>query len=88
MSFLTIDKGLIERFGPSGFSASIFNVSFNIIGIQTGYIFNTVFALVYGLNVYFLLFHFLAFDFNILISHIQLGLLFFSYFLTQLSNGE
>ena len=31
-SFKTIDKGIIEQFGPSGLSFSIFNASFNILG--------------------------------------------------------
>jgi hypothetical protein len=88
LSFLTIDKGLIERFGPAGLSAAIFNVSFNLTAIQTGYVFHTVFMLVYALNVYFILFFLLAFDFNILNYNVQFGLLFFGYFILSLSNNK
>jgi hypothetical protein len=43
LSFKTLDKGLIEQLGPTGFAATIFNISFNLTAIQTGFVYHTVF---------------------------------------------
>ena len=49
-SFKTLDKGLIEQFGPTGIATTVFNVSFNAIAFQTGLIYHTIFILVYCLG--------------------------------------
>ena len=48
MSFKTLDKGLIEQFGPTGIASTVFNLSFNVTALQTGFIYHTIFAFVYG----------------------------------------
>jgi hypothetical protein len=35
-SFQSIDKGIIERFGATGFTASIFSVSSNLFNFHSG----------------------------------------------------
>jgi len=86
LSFKTLDKGLIEQFGPTGFAAAIFNVSFNATAVQTGFVYHTVFLLIYSICFYF--FGYSLFSIGILslsIYNVQFFLLFFGYFLLSLS---
>jgi hypothetical protein len=52
LSFKTLDKGLIEQFGPTGAASTIFNISFNLTAIQTGLVYHTIFLFIYGVCVY------------------------------------
>jgi hypothetical protein len=45
-TFQTLDKGLIERVGPSGFTASIFNSSSNFVGYYSGILYHTTFIFI------------------------------------------
>jgi hypothetical protein len=85
LTFKTLDKGLIEQFGPTGIASTIFNISFNFTAIQTGFIYHTIFVLVYGFLFYFFLFFLLCLGFVFSINFMQLLLLFFCYFLLSLS---
>ncbi len=85
LSFKTLDKGLIEQIGPTGFSLAIFNWSFNVITIQTGYIYHTIFLLIYGFCLYFFGYLLMSFGFNLWIYNTQFFLIFFGYFMFCLS---
>jgi len=85
MSFKTLDKGLIEQFGPTGIASSIFNVSFNLTALQTGFIFHTVFIFIYGFLFYFFGALLLSLGVVVSIYNMQFILLFFGYFLLSLS---
>lgn len=45
-TFQSLDKGLIERVGPSGFTASVFSSSFNFVSYYSGIIYHTAFILI------------------------------------------
>tara|TARA_B110001450_G_scaffold207241_1_gene197549 strand:- start:5757 stop:6224 length:468 start_codon:yes stop_codon:yes gene_type:complete len=45
-TFQSLDKGLIERVGPSGFTASIFNSSSNFVSYYSGILYHTTFVLI------------------------------------------
>lgn len=45
-TFQALDKGLIERFGPSGFTTSIFSTSSNFSSFSTGFIYNVTFIII------------------------------------------
>jgi hypothetical protein len=51
-TFQSLDKGLIERVGPSGFTASIFNSSSNFTGFYHGALFHTIFVLIISSGVF------------------------------------
>ena len=57
-TFLSIDKGLIECFGPTGFVASTFEISSNFSGYNKGFVYNTIFILVLGLLAFLTFFAF------------------------------
>ena len=88
LSFKTIDKGFIEQFGPTGFAAAIFNISFNMTAVQTGFIFHTVFIFVYGFCFYFFSYFLLSLGVTFSVNSIQFILLFFGYFLLSLSKAS
>jgi len=43
-TFQSMDKGLIERIGPSGFTASIFISSSNFVSYYSGFLYHTIFV--------------------------------------------
>ena len=43
-TFQSLDKGLIERMGPSGFTASLFISSSNFVSYYTGFLYHTIFV--------------------------------------------
>ena len=85
MSFKTLDKGLIEQFGPTGIASTVFNLSFNVTALQTGFIYHTIFAFVYGFCLYFFGYFLMSFGVGLSIYNIQFILLFFGYFILSLS---
>ena len=85
VSFKTLDKGIIEQFGPTGLASTIFNMSFNLTGVQTGFIYHTIFALVYGFIFYFFAYFLMSLGIGFSIYNIQFVLLFFGYSLLSLS---
>jgi ABC-type uncharacterized transport system permease subunit len=40
-TFQSLDKGLIERLGPTGFTVSTFSLAFNFRGINSGILYHT-----------------------------------------------
>jgi hypothetical protein len=56
LSFLSLDKGLIEKIGPTGFTANVLHSSSNVIGFNAGTIYNALFII-----LCFVLFFFIAF---------------------------
>ena len=46
VSFLSIDKGFIEQFGPTGFANKFFHLSFNFSKLQGGSLFHTIFLII------------------------------------------
>jgi len=44
-TFQSLDKGIIERIGPSGFTASIFTTSSTFVGYYSGLLYHTTFVI-------------------------------------------
>jgi len=84
-SFKLIDKGLIEQFGPTGISAFVFSLSFNLLAYQSGFIYHAILFFVYGFGL-FLVLYFLLIVGNILtIYNIQFFLLLFGFIIMILT---
>jgi NADH-ubiquinone oxidoreductase chain 5 len=82
-SFQALDKGLIERVGPTGFTVSTFNLASNYTNVNSGILHQTTFVFLL-FTVLFLVFFTLG-SFGILsISNISFILLFVSYVLLSL----
>jgi len=82
-SFQAMDKGLIEKIGPSGFSLSIFNVSSNFVSYSSGFLYHSIFIIII-FSLFFLSIYF-SFAFGLLTSiSFPFLLLFFSYLLISL----
>jgi hypothetical protein len=86
-SFKTLDKGLIEQFGPTGIATTVFNVSFNAIAFQTGLIYHTIFILVYCLGLYFFIYALLSLGFLVSVYNAQFFLILFGFFIISLSKS-
>ena len=84
-SFKLIDKGLIEQFGPTGISAFVFSLSFNLLAYQSGFIYHAILFFVYGFGL-FLVLYFLLIVGNILtIYNIQFFLILFGFIIMILT---
>ena len=85
-TFQSLDKGLIERIGPSGFTASIFISSSNFVSYSTGFLYHTIF-LFFIFTVMF--FSFFVFGSLVSLSSFSLCfvLLVLSYLLLSLSDS-
>ena len=70
-TFQSLDKGLIERIGPSGFTASIFISSSNFVSHYTGFLYHTIFVF-----FIFTILFFSFFVFGSLVSLSSFGLCF------------
>jgi hypothetical protein len=81
LSFKTLDKGLIEQLGPTGFSNLIFNTSFNITGTQSGFIYHTSFILISCFCLYFFVYFLITLGFVLSIYNIQFFILIFGFFI-------
>jgi len=79
LTFKTIDKGLIEQFGPTGVSSSILNISFNMTAVQTGFIYHIVIALIYGFCFYFFIYYSAILGLLVTVSNIKFFLIVFGY---------
>jgi preprotein translocase subunit SecG len=62
-TFQSLDKGVIERFGPTGFTASFLTTSTNFVGLSKGLLQNTVFFLITAFFVFLSFFTFGAVGF-------------------------
>jgi len=45
-TFQTLDKGLIEKVGPSGFTLSLFNLTSSMTAFSSGFVFHAIFLIV------------------------------------------
>ena len=84
-TFQTIDKGFIEQFGPTGFSSIILNFSFNVTSFQSGFLYHTIFMLIFGFGLFFLTYTLLALGFIVSNFNIQFLLIIFGFSLISLS---
>jgi hypothetical protein len=85
VSFLAIDKGFIEQFGPTGFAKNLFNLSFNFSYLQQGKLFNTIFLIIVSSII--LLSYYFIFTFALLPKfNLNLLLLVFIYLLYCLAD--
>jgi hypothetical protein len=84
-SFQTFDKGLIEWFGSTGLTFSVFSVSSNFVTYSSGMIFNAIFIFICFILMYITFF---AFNFYSMFSVIGFNfvLLFVSYLLFVIIN--
>jgi len=55
-TFQLIDKGFIEKLGPTGVVSFIFRVSGNFISVNTGFIYNSLFVIIFFTFCYWLFF--------------------------------
>jgi hypothetical protein len=84
-TFKTFDKGLIEQCGPSGFAASIFNVSFNIVAFQSGFIYHTLYIFLYCFGLYFFMCFLMSIGVFVSTINTQFFLVLFGFFILSLS---
>lgn len=84
-TFKTLDKGLIEQFGPSGFAASILNVSFNVTALQSGFIYHTIFVFLFGVGLYSFVYFLITVNALLSVFSTQFFLVLFGFFLLLLS---
>lgn len=77
-TFQSLDKGLIERVGPSGFTASIFNSSSNFTNYYSGAIYHTIFVLIISSGVFLTFFALSSLGFLSVLS-VSFGFLLLSY---------
>jgi hypothetical protein len=83
-TFQSLDKGLIERIGPTGFTVSTFSLSSNYTIINSGVLYHTTLMLIV-FSVVFLVFFALS-SFGLLSSFsISFLFLFISYILALFS---
>jgi len=86
-SFQALDKGLIEKVGPTGFTVSIFNLSSNFIGYNSGFIYNAIFIILCFSFIFFMSFAFFYFGFFTFFN-LQFLLILFSFLVISLFNIE
>jgi len=63
-TFQSLDKGLIERIGPTGFTVSIFNMSSNFLSLSSGIIYQLAFIIVVSVILFFSFYTFALFGFQ------------------------
>jgi hypothetical protein len=86
-TFQTLDKGLIERLGPSGFTASIFNSSANFVGFYSGFLYHTTFIFLVSTCV--ALSFFVLGSFGILsVFNVSFASLFIAYFVLGIMDSN
>jgi NADH-ubiquinone oxidoreductase chain 5 len=87
MSFKTLDKGLIEQFGPTGIASTVFNVSFNTVAFQSGFVYHTIFLFVFGFGLYFFVYLLMSLGIFLSVYNVQFFLVLFGFFLLSLSKS-
>jgi hypothetical protein len=80
-TFQTLDKGLIEKIGPTGFTFSLFNLSSSFTSANSGLISHVVLYITGFLILFFSFFFIFSFGYA-LADCFQLIFLFFSILLT------
>jgi len=61
-TFQSLDKGLIERIGPTGFTVSTFSFSFNYTNVNSGILYHAAFSFVIFAILFTIFFSFGTFD--------------------------
>jgi hypothetical protein len=84
-TFQSLDKGLIEKVGPTGFVGSVFNASSNFLSYSTGYPYKAIYVLVCFAFVFVSLYFAAMFGLQSTIS-MTFGLLVFSFLVASLYN--
>jgi hypothetical protein len=79
-SFQSLDKGLIEKLGPTGFTSSIFSSSSNFSNFNSGVIYKVAFIFVTFMALFLSFFLFGSFG-KLSIFSLSFTLLFLSYLL-------
>jgi len=82
-TFQSMDKGLIENVGPSGFSFSIFNISSNFVSYSSGFLYHTIFIITSFILLFLSIFFGYSFGFSLFINF-QFSLLIFAILLVSL----
>jgi len=57
-TFQTMDKGLIEKLGPTGFVSFLFKTSSNLLGFNTGLIYNILYIILFFIVFFIMYFTF------------------------------
>lgn len=83
LTFQSLDKGLIERAGPTGFTATVFTSSSNFIGYYSGMLQHTTFIFIFFTGAFLNFFVIGSFDMTSMIS-LSFSLLFLSYIVLSL----
>jgi hypothetical protein len=86
-SFQSLDKGLIERMGPTGFTVSTFSLASNYTNINSGILHHTTFTFV-AFAVLFLAFFTLGSLGILSVSNVSFLMLFVSYILLLLADSN
>jgi hypothetical protein len=84
-SFKTIDKGLIEQFGPTGLSSVIYNYSFNLTAFNSGFIYHTIFTFVSCTVMYFVWYLFMSLGLFLSVNNAHFLICLFGLFLVSLA---
>jgi hypothetical protein len=86
-TFQSIDKGLIEKIGPTGFVVTIFNASSNFVSFSTGYPYKAIYVLIFFTFVFISIYF--TFTFGLVSSmSISFILLVFSFLIRFLLSQE
>jgi len=83
-TFQSLDKGLIERIGPTGFTVSIFNMSSNFLTLSSGIIYQLAFIIVVSVLLFFSFYTFALFGFQHSCA-VTFQSLLFAYFILVIS---
>ena len=76
-SFQSLDKGIIEQFGPTGFTSSIYKSSSNLNKLNTGYLYQTIIVFIFSAFLLFTIF--LLSSFGYFINNLNFLILFFAF---------
>ena len=82
-TFQSMDKGIIERFGPTGFTSNTFNIALQYTAVNSGNLFHTAFVFI-TFAIFFTFFFVLGFFELLSIFNGFFILLFSSYLLLLL----
>jgi len=82
-SFQSLDKGIIERIGPTGFSATFLTTSTNMTSLSSGLLHNTVSLLVIFAIMFLTFFSLIPLGFSLLVSQKFIGVVLSYCFLVS-----
>jgi hypothetical protein len=87
-TFLSLDKGLIEKFGPTGSTASIFSLVSNFVSLNSGILFKNFLVLLFFVGLYYFMFFSASFSlfFSLYFKILLLSYTLFFFFRFNLFN--